>query len=388
MEKVRTIFAVSAGLFCAGCAMKPVIFPGFEESRLTLVAQKWGAITALPAISPDLNRIALSAHGGNIVLSDPTLQGEDVLYDRKADPEFQNMPPASVVNDESLLEKIQEKRKVDALLQVYKGESAAGGAVMYGLVALAGITEGMSKNLREILDLAWSPDGKKIAATVFTPYSGGTIVYVIDAAGSSRKIVRKFYPPVGNKDWKDDSEKVVYATGVSWKTNDLLVYSYFQQQDFILAERNLKDDSETEISRNKAIRAYFSPDGKKVAFFAPSGKKEKELFSDDTPLEHFFYKMDLWLADAGFEDAKRVHEGAFVRNLQLRDLRVGWSSGGDRFAYVTEESLTKNALSVYDLRKGETRKLCAGPFLSSPGFSPDNKLISFFIGLSLYQAAL
>jgi hypothetical protein len=368
--------------------MKPVAAPGFDQDKIQLVANHWGVVGVYPAVSADLERVATGTYGGSINTYNIEMEGEELLYS-KVDPEFASMAAALEVDPE---EEREVKAKTDAVLTAYKAQDAGAGAVMQGMVALAGVTEALAKDVKEIIDMAWSPDSTKLAAIVYSQFTEGLIVYVIDASDLSKKVMRGFYSPVPAKGSDDDSKDVIYSAGVSWRSNTELIYSYFKGKEYELIRRDLETGEETVLSRNKIIRAYYSPDGNRVAYYVPAGGTEVGMLSAFTSFENQFQTMNLWVADSSFENAKLVDKGDFTRITHPRNLRVGWSEDGRRltFAHDVEHNWgnPQHVLYVYEVETGEKHQICTGPMLNTPNFSPDGQEVYFYIGLSPYRAIL
>lgn len=390
MKKLTCALILAAFVWCAaGCAsMKPIAAPGFDPNRIQLVANHWGTVGVYPAVSPDLERVAAGSYGGCINTYDTEMQGEQLLYN-KVDPEFANMAPAQEVD---LEEERQAKAKTDTLLTAYKAQDARGGVAMQGMVALAGLTEALAKDIKEIIDMAWSPDSTRLAAIVYSTFTEGLIVYVIDASDSSKEVIRTFYPPVPAKGSDDESRDVMYSAGVSWKSNTELLYSCFRGKEYELIKRNLETGEETVLSMNKIIRAYYSPDGKRVAYYVPAGGTEVGTFSPFTPFENQFQAMNLWVADSDFENARLIDEGNLTRMSHPRNLRVSWSKDGRSLTYAHDVDQgwgsPQHVLYIYDIENNEKQEICRGPMLNTPTFSPDGQEIYFFLGLSPYRATL
>jgi hypothetical protein len=385
-----SIIIILIGMGCASFHPKPE--PGFDPINIESVVKggmisKSPGMLAMPAISPDM-LLKLNISSGNIYMTN--LDGSDrrLIYDRTTDTLFDEMPEIEEADTTGLAE---DQKKADDYIEEVRKKDAVKGAALSGLAAASAAGEEAAEGMRYIIDMAWSPSGEKVAALIYAPMSYKAIVYVIDMHTMAKTPVKKFYPPViesGNRD--QQSNNVIYACGVSWKNDNTVVYPYFEGQTFTeyykLAEQNLDAEKEIILSENDIIKAYFAPVGGKVAFFKPGGEYAAKMTSPNSALDNYFSKLELWVGDADFSNAKKIEEGIHINK------RVGWSRDGRYLAYVRDGKMTLSGsvgtLMYYDTMDESTHPVCNGNWLNTPLFSPKDEIYFFLFDNHIFKARI
>jgi len=376
-------------LICSCASLKPTPSPQFPAANIQKVAD--GGIIAASgmfkcAIAPNGLRLARPGMNGDIFVSNLDKSGQQLIYDKTTDPDIESMP---AMNARSSLERYSQA--TDQLLSFIDDNSLEGVSPILNKfinpqkialeVQLKGVTYAMElANQKHIADLAWSPDAKKLAAVIVEPWSYKTVVTVFDLENRTKKVIRKFYPPFNPDHYLSGivkspqvSKDVSYACGVSWKSNDTIVYSYFAGENYILIANHLKSGNETILALNTIIRAYFSDDGSHVAYFIPAGSRSGS--SSKTALENHFSQLELRVAASDFSNAKTISRG-FKFNR-----RAAWSPDGQKLVFANEDSMvhwTKSTLSFHDVKSHKTIPICGKADINSPTFI-DKNMVYFMI---------
>lgn len=373
-------------ILCGCMTMMPSAHENFSPDKIQVVA-KGSAITkspgliATPAISPDGKYQLKATIDGDIKIMRLDRMDERLIYDRLSDDEFDKM--------EELVEKdttgyAEDKASANEYINQVSNRDAVAG------VALGGITAGMeqleewAEGQRYIIDMAWSPDGDRIATLIYSPIHYKAIAYIIDATSSKRQIIKKFYVPGAHND------NVIYTCGVSWKTNNSLVYSYFEgatnSEFYKLIENNLNTGKTTILSENDLIKAYYSPDGNHVAFYRPDGVYEAKMVGDLSPLENYFSSLSLSLAKSDFSNAVQIEDEIHTNK------RASWSKDSKKLAYVDDGQVklsgTKDTLYSHNIDDGTKTNICTGTFLNTPLFMNNNEIYFFMYDSYVFKAII
>jgi len=240
-----------------------------------------------------------------------------------------------------------------------------------------------------IIDISWSPDGNWVALLVYRPSSTDASYLLMDTESFETRTLLEFSPPYAESGSSEQqSENVVYNCGVSWKSNDTVLLSAFLQnaENYELVELNIFSGDRAVIQENDAVKAYFSPDGEKVAFFRPGGEYEGSWYSSQSSLESYFKTLDLYIGDADFSDAEKLAEGIHENK------RVSWSRDGRYLAFVQDgkKSITgtSNTLKYYDTTGNTVKEIGTAKFLNAPAFSADNEIYFFVSSNFTYKAKI
>ncbi|MBN2414687.1 hypothetical protein JXO52_02545 [bacterium] len=336
-------------------------------------------IIAPPAISPDgMKKFSVSMGGGKLYLENADGSEKTVVYEPKDDPAFDKMAP---LDEARLAEMPDNAGDVSEYIRNVYEKDPRKGAALAALVAFSEMTEKMGEDIRNIIDIAWSPDGSKAALLVYAPVSYKAIYFIMDAGTFKTEELINFYPPVHEDAGKQgQSGSVTHNCGVSWKSDDTVVLSTFMGAEgaeyYNLAEVAVENGAETVISENDVIKAYYSPDGGKVAFFRPGGEYAGSWFSSKSSLESYFSTLDLYVGDADFSNAERIASGIHENK------KVSWSDDGRYLAYVQDgkKSITgtTSTLKFYDTKEKVSKEICTAKFLNTPLFI--GRHIYFFVG--------
>ncbi len=238
-----------------------------------------------------------------------------------------------------------------------------------------------------IADISWSPDGQRAAIFVIWGMSNAAQYTLLEMENFNSSSLLGFTPPFapGRKD--QGKNDVVYNCGASWKNERILVMSAFlkNSEQYHLLEYDIGSGEKTIISESDVIKAFFSPDGGKAAFFRPGGQYEGNWYSSLSSLESYFKTLDLYIGDADFSNAEKIADGIIINR------RVTWSEDGRYLAYVQDGKRTltgaKNTLKILDTHKNDSYEICTGTFLNSPRFYPGNE-IYFFVGDNIYKTKI
>ncbi len=366
--------------------MMPTAHEKFSPDKIQVVV-KGSAITkspgliATPAISPigNLQLKATTAGDIKLIYLDKTI--EKLLYDRKTDDKFDKMIKIEETDTTGYAE---DKRRGDEYIEQVRGKDAAAGAALQGITAGMEQLEQWAEAQRYIIDMAWAPDGNKIATLIYSPMHYKAITYIINANNFERKIVKQFYVPGAYND------NVIYSCGVSWKNNNSLIYSYFEgatnSEFYKLIERNLTTDEEVVLSENNIIKAYYSPDGKHVALYKPSGVYEEKMVGGLSPLENYFSVLSLSVATSDFNNIVQIEDGIHTNK------RASWSKDSKYLAFVDDGKVamsgTKDILFYYNIEDESVTNICTGTFLNTPLFINSKEIYFFMFDSYIFKAVV
>jgi len=375
---------------CATTGITPA--ENIDPSSIEVVYKKMiqgsgQGVIASPALSPDHSKkLSVSMGGGKLYIENLDGSEKEVAFLPKNDPAFDEMENLDEATTEVIPENVDTAHAY--IKKVYEKDPRKG-AALAAMVAFSNMTEKLGEDIRHFIDISWSPDDSQVVFLVYAPISYKAIYFLMDAETFKTKPLKKFYPPVLAGSAEHQSDDVVYNCGASWKSDDTVVLSTFMGAEgaeyYNLVEVNINTGEEKIINENDVIQAYFSPDGKKAAFFRPGGEYEGKWYSTKSSLESYFKTLDLYVGDADFSNAEKIADGIIINR------RVAWSEDGRYLAYVQDGKRTltgaKNTLKILDTKTNESFEICTGTFLNSPRFYPGNE-IYFFVGDNIYKTKI
>lgn len=364
MKTLITLSLVSIFLFSC-ISLEPKAAPNYDPKKISKVQEgsmsRSGGSNTYSAISPDIKLLAGTTMGGNIEISELGGKNEFVLYDRDKNNDFARMKtPADFMST-----------KKDPAYEKFANELSA----MGGWVGLAAKLHkaGMGFSSMDVHDRAWSPDGKKLAVIAYRDVYKA-ILFVFDLETKEKYIVRKSFAPFRNPShYRGIHTRAAPAAGVSWKSNETLVYSFFFHENYYVLEReHFAKPKEKLLSTNYAIRVYYSPDKKKIAFLKPSGKREPKQVGGLSSYENHFSRFNLYISDPDFKNRVLV-----AKNLS-HNLAPSWSPNGEYLAYI------KNGLGItdafdgklfyYNVKNKTHTEIIHGDYLNTPMFANNNEI--------------
>ena len=278
------------------------------------------------------------------------------------------------------------------------GSAAASVVIIIALFLSAGALSAQNRHsitpedvltIRELSDLALSPDGKQIAFVVNEPSDPkspreprASNVWVVPADG--RQPPRALVPGLKNANsprWSPDGRTLAFLSdrGAADANADSSIQIYLLRDGETRAVRltNVPGDVD---------QFEWSPDGKKIAFLtrdqATAEEQARRAAGDDavvrsaTKLKY----SRLWVVNLSDREATRVTK----QNLEI--LEFAWSPTGDEFALIVaptprDEDSYNLSLVIINQTTGEiTRTLTknAVPITGLLRWSPDGQWITFY----------
>ncbi len=279
--------------------------------------------------------------------------------------------------------------------------------VLFGLVFVAGLmvpsataravpenvlTPHSVAKLRQVGEVAISPDGSLIAYTLSVPRTPGkdedggawSELFVIASQGGQPRPFVTGRTDVGDIAWTPDGKGVSF---LSKRGDDKQKSLYVIPVDGGEARRAVAFGSD--------LASYsWSPDGKQVAFIAsePESKEAKKLKEDGFKQEIYeedFKARRVYLAEAFSKDGEPR-----ALDLDGAAYQVRWSPVDDRLAValaprpLTDDSYMLKRVRVVDSKTGKTLAKIDNPGkLGDVEWSPDGKRLAMISGMDLNDPA-
>lgn len=225
---------------------------------------------------------------------------------------------------------------------------------------------------------AWSPDGKRIAATRFASFERPEIV-VINRA--TRKVL----------------SRIPSAYGPAWSGNERLVYTRVGFENEQVATANVDGSDVRLVAATAAYEGEptWSPDGKTIAFAAGADVDEADLFAvdGDGGTARRLLRLDGFQGDPAWcPDGRRIAftsdgelfvldvASSLYRRLDIDDdssFEPSWAPDGRRIVFE-QVDVPLNALVVFDTDSEMMTKLPVGkvdPW--APDWSPDGSSVAY-----------
>lgn len=223
----------------------------------------------------------------------------------------------------------------NGLIAVYGGEG------LYLVDPSVGSTAAVPETA-DVLDAAWSPDGTRLAMTLWGVEGLTPSVYTMNPDGSDRElVVRNASSPT----WSPDGESLAFVRET---------YSNQEEETTQLVVANSDGEEERVLLTDSVLLVStpaWSPDGRLIAFVGDGGRIE--LVSPDGKKRR------------GFDI------GASGTNLS-------WSPDSSRLAYDTYVSESRHVVVVLDLATGEETLLTGEQEgAQAPEWSPEGDQIAF-----------
>ncbi|HZQ92795.1 MAG TPA: S9 family peptidase [Terriglobales bacterium] len=245
--------------------------------------------------------------------------------------------------------------------------------------------------LRSVADVAFSPDGTRLAYVVDNndgtgrPYATLWVMTVADG-----KSVR-----VGGADdhgseptWSPDSRWLAFDGRIGGK-GGLFVAGADGSAPRFLAET----DGTNSPNPNAGKTITWSPDSQRIAFVsAVPGPETKDANGDPMIITRYLYKPDFWEGNSHFNDNKRTHvfvidaAGGTPRQLTTGNYyehSIDWAPSGDEIVFVSNrepdpDRIFNNDLFTVSAATGAVRRLTATEGCEfQPRWSPDGKMIAY-----------
>jgi len=239
-------------------------------------------------------------------------------------------------------------------------------------VARGQLTPEQALDRRQLSDVRYSPDGKRVAFSVAEPPRGATPnanIWVFDARTREAKRFTASTKTDRSPRWSPDGKALAFLSNRSEETQIYLL--------------SLDGGEARPLTKGKNSVAEFawSPDGKQIAFLAAEPKTEeeerKEKDKDDAHVVDTADKLKrLWIVDVGSGDVRQVTKGSWEISA------FDWSPDGKAlYAIATDRPHSDqwlNRIVAISVADGGVREILAprGPF-GELKVSRDGTFLSF-----------
>jgi TolB protein len=198
---------------------------------------------------------------------------------------------------------------------------------------------------------AWSPDGSKLAASIFPTGGGERTIWVMNADGSNARQVAAA-ENVSVPSWSPDGMTIAYSASTDGRTEIHLVGA---------------DGSEHRIIQSEEAEGTFA-----IFSAKPSPDGTEILFDRGT--------------DSGFDIFVMKVDGSDVRRLTTTgtDYDPHWSPDGTKIAFTRQQGATSD-IFVMNADGGDVRRLTDGGDKSTnlyPQWAPDGTKIAYVAGIT------
>jgi dipeptidyl aminopeptidase/acylaminoacyl peptidase len=244
--------------------------------------------------------------------------------------------------------------------------------LLFPATALAQLEPERVLAIRQISDLNFSPDARRVAFTVTEPVKGSDRnrdLWLLDVA--SRDVRQLTFSPKSESQprWHPRKNELAFISN-----RGAAAQIYLLPMDGGEAAR-LTDG-------NGGVQAFdWSPDGKQIAFLAPEAKtgeeEQKEKDRDDARVvDRDEKRARLWILDLESRQARRLTSG----NWRLSEIK--WMPGGDRLIVVATDhpESDQNTDRIYSIPAagGDLAQVSApaGPF-GQVSVSRDGKILAY-----------
>jgi len=347
----RVIYTIVGGLIAlllGGCgAANPVPEQGYTEKQFVEV-MKLDQLIVRP--------IAFSQDGKRLMTMEGTFENDLYAFDMKTGKKvriYNNKMDQKAI--ETYLQKVDWKKEMEETETYHHMKPAD----QERLGLLVSAFDAAQQDDRIILDARWSPDGKKVAMLA-NIVGWKMICSVFDEKSGEVTILRVF--PQQNKAGTSGSARA----GVSWNGNDKVVYGFQYDNGFLVFERDLLTQKDRKLlEMNKATRLYYSPDGKKVAYYVPKINKSSFPGTPDEILE------ELWIADSSFENPELITDHPAIYGT------ISWAKDSSFLIFHNgkkDSMAPKMIVCLYDVTAKKIKPI-AGDRIYASALTEDNEII-------------
>jgi dipeptidyl aminopeptidase/acylaminoacyl peptidase len=258
-------------------------------------------------------------------------------------------------------------------------------------LAAAGLTPQDLVRLRAVSDVAFSPDGRRIAFSVTNqdgprrPYSQ---TFILTLADNRTIPLSTGKEPSGNPVWSPDSTRIAYS-GKLGENSGLIIANADGAQKRFLAKLG-----GTNAPLPSTGRSFdWSPDGKQIVFVdAAPGPETKDVDGDPIVITRYLYKPEAGEGNSRLNDNKRLHLFLVdVTTAAIRPLTSGnhyehsvhWSPKGDEIVFASNREPDEDQFFNYDLlainvTDRSIRRLTTTENIEyRPTWSPDGRTIAY-----------
>lgn len=201
------------------------------------------------------------------------------------------------------------------------------------------------------VQFAWSPDGTQIAFS--SQHEGNDEIYVMDADGSHTTNLSNHPAIDANLSWAARDSRILF---VSDRTGQPERYAV-----------NADGSGLTRLERTNVPIGFLSPDGKQIAYSAPTDAAVQPPTGEDVP-------RDLYVIDI---------DGSHLVNLTnspADDWGLAWSPDGRRLAFRSSSTPLARGKDLYSVNvdgSGLTKLASSPGDVWDPVWSPDGSHIVF-----------
>ncbi|MDX2151805.1 MAG: hypothetical protein SFV54_13785 [Bryobacteraceae bacterium] len=260
-----------------------------------------------------------------------------------------------------------------------------------GLLSAAPFVPADLSRMRAVQQVAFSPDGTRIAYTVQNHHAPGmpySQLWVLTLADGNSVRLAEGQDNSGSPVWSPDGAFIAYSGRAAGKTGLIVARADGSSPRWLAP---LGDTNHPLPSRG--ARFAWSPDSKRLVFVdATPGPETADATGDPVVITRYIYKPDLDEGNTRFNDNKRLH--LFTVDLASGAIRqltrgnhyehsVDWSPKGNEILFVSNREPNEDQFFNYDLfainpDSEAIRRLTATENIEyRPRFSPDARFIVY-----------
>lgn len=195
-------------------------------------------------------------------------------------------------------------------------------------------------------DIAWSPDGSRLAVTISTYFR--TSLWVMDVDGTHAVRITETLN-IGRPSWHPDGEHLTYPAGEDGRTQVHVASADGGSDQVVYSARAL--------GHFLVFSSSFSPDGSQIVFDAGTDSE-----------------YDIFVMDADGSNLRQITD-------THTDHNPSWSPDGSEIVFTRQEAARESDIFVMDADGSSVRRLTDddGPLFTNrdPHFSPDGTRIAY-----------